>query len=76
MATWGGVIANILWHEIPNHSQNVELDAYVIMPNHFHAIIDIGENKYNTNRDLIDTNIPQGLNGQQGSPYVCIRLSI
>ena len=54
----------------------MELDAYVIMPNHFHAIIDIVENKYNTYRDLIETNIPQGLNGQQGSPYVCIRLSI
>jgi REP element-mobilizing transposase RayT len=27
---------------------NLQLDAFVVMPNHFHAIIIIGENKYNT----------------------------
>jgi len=26
---------------------NLELDDYVVMPNHFHGIIFIGENKYN-----------------------------
>lgn len=28
---------------------NLEMDEYVVMPNHFHAIIIIGENRYNTN---------------------------
>ena len=28
---------------------NLCMDAFVVMPNHFHAIIGIGENKYNTN---------------------------
>jgi putative transposase len=28
---------------------NIQLDAFVVMPNHFHAIIIIGENQYNTN---------------------------
>lgn len=27
---------------------NLEMDEYVVMPNHFHAIIIIGENRYNT----------------------------
>ncbi|MBO3100023.1 transposase [Gelidibacter pelagius] len=26
---------------------NLEMDEYVVMPNHFHAIIGIGENRYN-----------------------------
>ncbi len=34
-----GVIADILWFEIENHAQNVELDAFVVMPNHIHGII-------------------------------------
>lgn len=34
-----GIIANILWYEIKNHFRNVELDEYVIMPNHVHGII-------------------------------------
>ena len=31
------------WLEIPNHSQNVELDEFVVMPNHLHDIVIIGE---------------------------------
>jgi len=27
---------------------NLQLDAYVVMPDHFHAIIGIGENEYNS----------------------------
>ncbi|WP_430932175.1 transposase [Saccharicrinis sp. 156] len=29
---------------------NLQMGAYVVMPNHFHAIITIGENEYNTER--------------------------
>ena len=29
---------------------NIELGAYVVMPNHFHAIVIIGENQFNTPR--------------------------
>ena len=42
-----GIIADILWHEIPNHSQNVELGAYVIMPNHIHGILILTGNNGN-----------------------------
>lgn len=33
-----GIIADILWHEIKNHAL-VELDAFVVMPNHAHGIL-------------------------------------
>ncbi len=34
-----GVIADILWHEIPIHAKNVELGAFVVMTNHIHGIL-------------------------------------
>ncbi len=34
-----GIIADILWHEIPHHAENVELGAFVVMPNHIHGIL-------------------------------------
>ena len=34
-----GLITNKCWKEIPNHYPNVEIDYYVIMPNHLHGII-------------------------------------
>jgi putative transposase len=34
-----GVIADILWHEIPNHFNYVELGEFVVMPNHVHGLL-------------------------------------
>ncbi|MEA5551501.1 transposase [Anabaena cylindrica UHCC 0172] len=34
-----GVIAYQFWLQIPNHFPNVELDEFVVMPNHIHGII-------------------------------------
>src|SRR5690606_30081265 len=34
-----GVIADILWYEIPNHAPFVELGDFVVMPNHIHGIL-------------------------------------
>lgn len=34
-----GEIVNKFWLEIPEHFKNVELDEYIIMPNHIHGII-------------------------------------
>jgi len=34
-----GEIANKLWCEIPNHHHGVEIDEFVVMPNHIHGII-------------------------------------
>lgn len=34
-----GVIADNLWREIKNHTNNVELGAFVVMPDHIHGIL-------------------------------------
>jgi putative transposase len=34
-----GIVADILWHEIPNHADFVELGDFVVMPNHIHGIL-------------------------------------
>ncbi|MDY0099893.1 MAG: hypothetical protein RBR81_11880 [Bacteroidales bacterium] len=34
-----GQIAHPLWQEIPNHFPFVDLDEYIIMPDHIHGII-------------------------------------
>ncbi len=34
-----GVLAYILWHEIPHHTQFVALGDLVVMPNHIHGIL-------------------------------------
>jgi len=53
---WGGVNKEMVlsrygevvkkwWDEIPKHFQNVELGAFVVMPNHIHGIIHIVERR-------------------------------
>ena len=34
-----GKITEKTWKEIPNHYPNVELDEFIVMPNHIHGII-------------------------------------
>ena len=34
-----GEIATICWNSIPDHYPDVDLDAFVVMPNHVHGII-------------------------------------
>ena len=36
-----GIIIDKIWKEIPNHYSDIELDTYIIMPNHIHGIIKI-----------------------------------
>jgi REP element-mobilizing transposase RayT len=38
-----GKIVEICWKEIPSHFMNVELNEFVVMPNHLHGIIKINE---------------------------------
>lgn len=38
-----GSIAHNCWSEIPDHFPNVLLDQFVIMPNHVHGFVLIGE---------------------------------
>ena len=36
-----GTIADVLWYETKNHFNFVELDQFVVMPNHIHGILGI-----------------------------------
>lgn len=51
-----GVIAYIIWHEIPFHSKNVELGEFVVMPNHIHGIVHI-MNPKTKNDGIVDDKI-------------------
>ena len=59
-----GIIANILWHEIPNHSNFVSLGEFVVMPNHIHGIIliDKPDNPIDTGHALYQRPITPGKN--------------
>ena len=39
-----GKIAEQCWNDMPNYYDNIALDAFIIMPNHFHGIIFITDN--------------------------------
>ncbi|MBU1132275.1 hypothetical protein KKC32_03470 [Patescibacteria group bacterium] len=52
-----GRIAKKCWREIPRHFPAVELDEFVVMPNHVHGIIEIVSNNTETagNKNLCST---------------------
>ena len=43
-----GKIAQEYWVEIPEHFKHIELDEFVVMPNHIHGIIIINDNRRDT----------------------------
>lgn len=57
-----GIIADILWYEIKNHTRNVELDAFVVMPNHIHGILIIKDDFVKPEHDSrIETDLVETL---------------
>jgi REP element-mobilizing transposase RayT len=55
-----GVLADVLWHEIPHHARNIELGAFVVMPNHVHGILILNHNENidpnsNSNIGIVET---------------------
>jgi REP element-mobilizing transposase RayT len=53
MASLHGKLAEQYWNEIPKQFPFVELDAFVVMPNHIHGILIINKNITNlANNDL------------------------
>ena len=58
-----------IWNDIKNHYSIVILDEYIIMPNHVHGIIIIGEdNYYNLCRDTA-CRVPTTDNANQTTSY-------
>lgn len=58
-----GVIVDILWHEIPNHSPFVELGDFVAMPNHIHGILILDKPDWVGNTRVRDCS---GMRARQG----------
>ena len=58
-----GVIADICWHEIKNHTRNIELGEFVVMPNHMHGILVLSGNDGDGNDDVasIVETLPGGI---------------
>ena len=42
-----GILAVQSWNEIPNHFPFIELDEYILMPDHIHGIVLINKPEYN-----------------------------
>lgn len=40
-----GKTTTVCWEEIPNHFAGVELDAFVVMPNHVHGVVVIANDR-------------------------------
>ena len=65
-----GILADVMWHEIKNHAKNVELGAFVVMPNHIHGILilDKPENQpFSNDNDarIVETRLALSLRSQQ-----------
>ena len=63
-----GVLADVFWYEIKNHALNVELGAFVVMPNHVHGILILhngndNDNDANGNNENDNVNDYNDVNG-------------
>ena len=52
-----GILADVFWHEIKNHSKNIELHQFLVMPNHIHGILEIVENIDDGNGDGVGNDV-------------------
>lgn len=46
-----GILADVFWYEIKNHSLHVVLDRFTVMPNHIHGILILNGNDYCNDND-------------------------
>jgi len=69
-----GKTAQEYWLQIPKHFNHVELDEYVIMPNHIHGIIVINDKNVNIRRD-VRSNAPTNANAKMNPENYYSRIS-
>lgn len=50
-----GILADVFWHEIKNHADNVILDAFIVMPNHIHGIIVLDNKETDVTNPNVET---------------------
>jgi putative transposase len=71
-----GDITHRCWNEIPNHFPNVELDAFIVMPNHLHGIVALtngGRGVQLNAPDLTTANNFKSISPKKGTLSVIIR---
>jgi putative transposase len=61
------------WLDIPEHSKNVELDYYVIMPNHLHGIVILNKRCKDVACNVFTVNEYSKISPKQGSLAAIIR---
>ncbi len=49
-----GILADVLWYEIKNHTRHVILGAFVVMPNHVHGILILDDGNDGTDSTLTE----------------------
>ncbi|MGD0591483.1 MAG: transposase [Bacteroidota bacterium] len=60
-----GKIVQRCWEEIPQHFPNVELDAFVVMPNHIHGIIVIKDHGRDVQLNVSTGNISSNVSTEK-----------
>ncbi len=63
-----GKIAANCWQAIPEHFPKIQLDLFVIMPNHIHGILMITDNNQDTKINRRDMALPCPYRGEFGKP--------
>lgn len=68
-----GKIANQYWHNIPAHFPFVELDEYIVMPNHVHGIVIINrpsvETRHGASKTATETRDRASLHDEQQNKF-------
>jgi len=61
-----GIIAEQEWLKTPaiRPDMNIKLDEFIVMPNHIHGIIKIGDNQYNKRNAVINDEVETNTNAQ------------
>lgn len=53
MLNEAGIIVQGVWDDLPNHYSDIELDEFIVMPDHIHGIIGIQQTTPTTNPTVV-----------------------
>ena len=69
LSPWGEIV-NLHWQNLPKYHRHLELDEFVIMPNHLHGIIVLINNNNNSvGAGLADISGQKQITSQQNPPF-------
>lgn len=56
------------WNKLPQRFQNLQLHEYIVMPNHFHAILEIVGTTLVVSQNTVSQNKLEPINPEEGQP--------